>query len=170
MSLSCFSPLCFPASVEENTLLRRMEWIYCNYDLLSFWLSLIRLEQFNDVLLQENVSSYDMSSPLFDLTSLDCSKEKGSIDLEAVKVFPFDLIQVLSCAPDKASTLSRSHSVITFWSLIFQAGRSIYRIVGTITLFTWEWSKTSPYSQWRKHIDYLALLSLKSHMISRLSA
>ncbi|KAK3406388.1 hypothetical protein EUGRSUZ_K02530 [Eucalyptus grandis] len=56
-----------------------------NEDIVHMCLYKITLEQFNDVLLQENVSSYDMSSPLFDLTSLDCSKEKGSIDLEAVK-------------------------------------------------------------------------------------
>lgn len=131
-----------------------MEWnhkkidncmIYCNYELLSFQLSLIRLEQFNDVLLQENVPSYDMGSPLFDLASLDCIKEEGSINLEAVKVFPFDLIQKLSCAPNKASTLSRSFSVVIVCSLIFQAGRFVYRTVGTITLFTWEWSKTYLY-------------------------
>ncbi|XP_010036766.2 histone deacetylase 5 isoform X1 [Eucalyptus grandis] len=54
-------------------------------DIVHMCLYKITLEQFNDVLLQENVSSYGMSSPFFDLTSLDCSKEKGSIDLEAVK-------------------------------------------------------------------------------------
>ncbi|KAK2632056.1 hypothetical protein EUGRSUZ_L02060 [Eucalyptus grandis] len=56
-----------------------------NEDIVHMCLYKITLEQFNDVLLQENVSSYDMSSPLFDLTSLDCSKEKKSINLEAVK-------------------------------------------------------------------------------------
>ncbi|XP_048137753.1 histone deacetylase 5 isoform X4 [Rhodamnia argentea] len=56
-----------------------------NKDIVHMCLYRITLEQFNDVLHQENISSYDMSSPLFDLTSLDCVKEKGSINLEAVK-------------------------------------------------------------------------------------
>ncbi|XP_048137743.1 histone deacetylase 5-like isoform X3 [Rhodamnia argentea] len=56
-----------------------------NEDIVHMCLYRITLEQFNDVLHQENISSYDMSSPLFDLTSLDCVKEKGSINLEAVK-------------------------------------------------------------------------------------
>ncbi|XP_058180770.1 histone deacetylase 5 isoform X2 [Rhododendron vialii] len=37
----------------------------------------ITLEQFNDVLLQENVSRIDLSSPAFDLTDLDSIMEKG---------------------------------------------------------------------------------------------
>ncbi|KAF7134661.1 hypothetical protein RHSIM_Rhsim08G0146300 [Rhododendron simsii] len=37
----------------------------------------ITLEQFNDVLLQENVSRFDLSSPVFDLTDLDSIMEKG---------------------------------------------------------------------------------------------
>ncbi|GLT26884.1 hypothetical protein SLA2020_019240 [Shorea laevis] len=45
----------------------------------------ITLEQFNDILLQENVSNYDMSSPLFDVDALNSISNKGSISVEAVK-------------------------------------------------------------------------------------
>ncbi|XP_052179798.1 histone deacetylase 5 isoform X2 [Diospyros lotus] len=45
----------------------------------------ITLEQFNDVLLQENVSGCDMSSPVFDLTDLEFIKEKNCISLEILK-------------------------------------------------------------------------------------
>ncbi|CAN1296730.1 Histone deacetylase 5 [Linum perenne] len=45
----------------------------------------ITLEQFNDVLLQENVSSHDMSSPVFDLTDLSNAENQGSIALEIFK-------------------------------------------------------------------------------------
>ncbi|XP_059641300.1 histone deacetylase 5-like [Cornus florida] len=45
----------------------------------------ITLEQFNDVLLQENVPSYDMRSPLFDLTALNSIAKKQYISVEAVK-------------------------------------------------------------------------------------
>ncbi|CAN0871089.1 Histone deacetylase 5 [Linum grandiflorum] len=45
----------------------------------------ITLEQFNDVLLQENVSSHDMSSPVFDLTDLSSAENQGSISLEVFK-------------------------------------------------------------------------------------
>ncbi|XP_047329871.1 histone deacetylase 5 isoform X2 [Impatiens glandulifera] len=41
----------------------------------------ITLEQFNDVLFQENVSDYDMSSPPFDLTHLDLIHDTKSISL-----------------------------------------------------------------------------------------
>lgn len=42
----------------------------------------ITLEQFNDVLLQENASSYDVSSPLFDLVALNSIADKQSISVE----------------------------------------------------------------------------------------
>ncbi|KAB2089759.1 hypothetical protein ES319_A03G082400v1 [Gossypium barbadense] len=45
----------------------------------------ITLEQFNDVLLQENVPDHDMNSPLFDLNALDSILNEGSIPVEAVK-------------------------------------------------------------------------------------
>lgn len=49
----------------------------------------VTLEQFNDVLLQENVSSfqmnYQMNSPVFDLAALQSIKSKGSISLEVFK-------------------------------------------------------------------------------------
>ncbi|GLU21511.1 hypothetical protein SLE2022_376450 [Rubroshorea leprosula] len=45
----------------------------------------ITLEQFNDILLQENVSNYDMISPLFDVDALNSISNKGSISVEAVK-------------------------------------------------------------------------------------
>ncbi|MBA0678360.1 hypothetical protein Goari_019713 [Gossypium aridum] len=45
----------------------------------------ITLEQFNDVLLQENVPDHDMNSPLFDLNALDSILNEGSIPMEAVK-------------------------------------------------------------------------------------
>ncbi|GAV87962.1 Hist_deacetyl domain-containing protein [Cephalotus follicularis] len=45
----------------------------------------ITLEQFNDVLLQENVSSHDRSSPVFDLAALNSSANEKSISLEALK-------------------------------------------------------------------------------------
>ncbi|KAI3454721.1 hypothetical protein Pfo_011384 [Paulownia fortunei] len=45
----------------------------------------ITLEQFNDVLLQENVSSYDMSHPLFDLTALQTIQTAKCISVEFVQ-------------------------------------------------------------------------------------
>ncbi|XP_065878815.1 histone deacetylase 5 isoform X2 [Euphorbia lathyris] len=45
----------------------------------------ITLEQFNDVLLQENVSNYDMNAPVFDLAALDSISSQGSISLEVFK-------------------------------------------------------------------------------------
>ncbi|GFZ03510.1 histone deacetylase 5 [Actinidia rufa] len=45
----------------------------------------ITLEQFNDVLLQENISSLDTSSPVFDLTDLDSAMKKRYISLEVLK-------------------------------------------------------------------------------------
>ncbi|KAL3640533.1 hypothetical protein CASFOL_015501 [Castilleja foliolosa] len=45
----------------------------------------ITLEQFNDVLLQENVSSFDMSHPLFDLTALQTIQTEKSISVEPVQ-------------------------------------------------------------------------------------
>ncbi|KAK6123209.1 hypothetical protein DH2020_043066 [Rehmannia glutinosa] len=44
-----------------------------------------RLEQFNDVLLQENVSSYDMSRPLFDLTALQIIQTQKCISVDFVQ-------------------------------------------------------------------------------------
>ncbi|KAF5933936.1 hypothetical protein HYC85_030107 [Camellia sinensis] len=43
------------------------------------------LEQFNDVLLQENVPGYDMSSPLFDLTDLDSVMKNQYFSVEALE-------------------------------------------------------------------------------------
>ncbi|XP_028126328.1 histone deacetylase 5 isoform X2 [Camellia sinensis] len=45
----------------------------------------ITLEQFNDVLLQENVPGYDMSSPLFDLTDLDSVMKNQYFPVEALE-------------------------------------------------------------------------------------
>lgn len=45
----------------------------------------ITLEQFNDILLQENISNHDMSSPLFDLNDLNSISDKKSISVGAVK-------------------------------------------------------------------------------------
>ncbi|XWS37275.1 hypothetical protein CRYUN_Cryun19dG0029400 [Craigia yunnanensis] len=45
----------------------------------------ITLEQFNDVLLQENVPDHDMNSPLFDLNALNSILNEGSFSVEAVK-------------------------------------------------------------------------------------
>ncbi|KAL8465178.1 hypothetical protein ACS0TY_034612 [Phlomoides rotata] len=45
----------------------------------------ITLEQFNDVLLQENVSDYDMSRPLFDLAALQTIETKRSVSVELVQ-------------------------------------------------------------------------------------
>uniref|UniRef100_A0A2P2KBC5 Histone deacetylase domain-containing protein n=1 Tax=Rhizophora mucronata TaxID=61149 RepID=A0A2P2KBC5_RHIMU len=45
----------------------------------------ITLEQFNDVLRQENVSSYETNSPAFDLAVLNSVKNQGSISLEVLK-------------------------------------------------------------------------------------
>ncbi|XP_057459456.1 histone deacetylase 5-like isoform X1 [Actinidia eriantha] len=45
----------------------------------------ITLEQFNDVLLQENISSFDTNTPVFDLTDLDSAMKKGYISLEVLK-------------------------------------------------------------------------------------
>lgn len=44
------------------------------------------LEQFNDVLRQENVSSYDISSCLFDSVALNSIPDKQSISVEVLKV------------------------------------------------------------------------------------
>ncbi|CAK9147973.1 unnamed protein product [Ilex paraguariensis] len=45
----------------------------------------ITLEQFNDVLVQENGLNHDMTSPLFDLTALDSLASKRSISVEVRK-------------------------------------------------------------------------------------
>ncbi|KAL0333850.1 UNVERIFIED_CONTAM: Histone deacetylase 5 [Sesamum angustifolium] len=45
----------------------------------------ITLEQFNDVLLQENVSSYNLSHPLFDLTALQSIQTEKCISVEPVQ-------------------------------------------------------------------------------------
>ncbi|KAH0688307.1 hypothetical protein KY284_018860 [Solanum tuberosum] len=45
----------------------------------------ITLEQFNDVLLQENTSSFDMNYPLFDMTDLQSIEERKCVPAEAVK-------------------------------------------------------------------------------------
>lgn len=45
----------------------------------------ITLEQFNDVLVQENVPGYDMSSPLFDLTDLDSVMKNQYFPVEALE-------------------------------------------------------------------------------------
>lgn len=45
-----------------------------------------RLEQFNDVLFQENVLNVDSDSPLFDLAALQLVENKGSVSLEAASV------------------------------------------------------------------------------------
>ncbi|KAH9722175.1 Histone deacetylase 5 [Citrus sinensis] len=45
----------------------------------------ITLEQFNDVLLQENVYSDDVSSPLFDTNDLNSVANKKAVSLEALK-------------------------------------------------------------------------------------
>lgn len=45
----------------------------------------ITLEQFNDVLVQENVPGYDMSSPLFDLTDLDSVMKNQYFSVEALE-------------------------------------------------------------------------------------
>ncbi|XP_040986013.1 histone deacetylase 5 isoform X2 [Juglans microcarpa x Juglans regia] len=48
----------------------------------------ITLEQFNDVLAQENVSSHDMTSPLFDLAALTSITSKEPKFLDALPVCP----------------------------------------------------------------------------------
>ncbi|KAH6797304.1 histone deacetylase 5 [Perilla frutescens var. hirtella] len=45
----------------------------------------ITLEQFNDVLLQENISNHDMSHPLFDLAALQTIQTEKSISVEFVQ-------------------------------------------------------------------------------------
>ncbi|KAG8379252.1 hypothetical protein BUALT_Bualt07G0069300 [Buddleja alternifolia] len=45
----------------------------------------ITLEQFNDVLLQENVSSYNLNHPLFDLTALQTIQNEQCISVEFVQ-------------------------------------------------------------------------------------
>ncbi|KAL4360830.1 hypothetical protein GQ457_04G015860 [Hibiscus cannabinus] len=56
-----------------------------NEDRVYMCLYKITLEQFNDVLLQENVPDHDMNSPLFDLNALDSIQNDGSLIVEAVK-------------------------------------------------------------------------------------
>lgn len=46
----------------------------------------IRLEQFNDVLLQENISNHDTSHPLFDLTALQTIQTEKSLSVDLVQV------------------------------------------------------------------------------------
>ncbi|KAF2312891.1 hypothetical protein GH714_040949 [Hevea brasiliensis] len=58
------------SSVDENTYM-------CMYQ--------ITLEQFNDVLFQENVSSNEMDSPAFDLADLQSVTNQGSVSLEVFK-------------------------------------------------------------------------------------
>ncbi|KAL8170675.1 hypothetical protein V2J09_022479 [Rumex salicifolius] len=45
----------------------------------------ITLEQFNDILHKENISSYDMSSPLFDVKDLEHIRTNQSASLDAIK-------------------------------------------------------------------------------------
>nr|GMD30842.1 histone deacetylase 5 [Ipomoea batatas] len=45
----------------------------------------ITLDQFNDILLQENDPNYDMRAPLFDLTALHSIENEKTISVEAVK-------------------------------------------------------------------------------------
>ncbi|KAK6920989.1 Histone deacetylase domain [Dillenia turbinata] len=45
----------------------------------------ITLEQFNDVLLQENILSYDEKSPLFDISALNSLPSQHSVNLEVLK-------------------------------------------------------------------------------------
>lgn len=45
----------------------------------------ITLEQFNDVLLQENISNHDMSHPLFDLTALQTIQTEKSLSVDLVQ-------------------------------------------------------------------------------------
>ena len=82
------SPLSF---VENSSLIRK--YFLCEHGTskLAFQFVLFsnfshRLEQFNDVLLQENDSSYNMSSPLFDLDDLISftSKESNSLEVPMV--------------------------------------------------------------------------------------
>lgn len=47
---------------------------------------LYRLEQFNDVLLQENTSSIDTTSPLFDISDLHTITDNQFFPVEALKV------------------------------------------------------------------------------------
>ncbi|KAM7268167.1 hypothetical protein ACFE04_010333 [Oxalis oulophora] len=57
-----------------------------NQDKTYLCLYRITLEQFNDVLLQENVAAgYDKNAPLFDSTALKSIPDKGSILLDAIK-------------------------------------------------------------------------------------
>lgn len=78
------------------------------FNSLSFF---YRLEQFNDVLVQENVSSFDPSSPVFDFTDLDSVTEKGNMSVE--------VLEVLSC-------------------LIFPHFCNTYFLEGLTTIFLYE--------------------------------
>ncbi|GMY18703.1 histone deacetylase 5 [Fagus crenata] len=65
-------------------------------------LKLDRLEQFNDVLLQENDSSYNMTSPLFVLDDLISFTSKESNSLEVpMRVRTFYLVIIINsiCKP-----------------------------------------------------------------------
>lgn len=59
----------------------------------SFILKLCRLEQFNDILLQENVVVQHRDTPLFDLSSLQFVSENKSKVLEELQVL-FSLIEL----------------------------------------------------------------------------
>lgn len=52
----------------------------------SFLFSWNRLEQFNDVLFQENGLNVDFASPIFGLTALQLVEKNGSTPLEAALV------------------------------------------------------------------------------------
>lgn len=56
------------------------------FTLLSLFFFLNRLEQFNDVLSQENALNVGSEFPLFDVAALQLVESKGSIPLEASSV------------------------------------------------------------------------------------
>lgn len=56
-----------------------------------------RLEQFNDVLFQENVLNVDSDSPLFDLAALQLVENKGSVSLEAASVSQITNVDIETC-------------------------------------------------------------------------
>lgn len=60
--------------------------IFSAYSAVNGCFFLNRLEQFNDVLFQENGLNVDSDFPLFDLAALQLVENRGSVSLEAALV------------------------------------------------------------------------------------
>ena len=72
-----------------------------------------RLEQYNDILLQENGLSLNVASPLFDITTLNAISEK-EFNSQVVKVY-FCVPHFLVVSSEFSSFL-QSHLIYSVWA------------------------------------------------------